>query len=58
MRSISCGGQPWSVESVTERETLGEMAVMKSFSSGKSSVRTFLHSLNWGVLPASIMLLM
>lgn len=26
MRSISSGGQPWRVETVTERETRGEMA--------------------------------
>ena len=55
MRSISCGGQPWSVETVTLRETLGEMAAIKSFSSGNISVRTFLHSLNWDVLLASFM---
>ena len=26
MRSISCGGQPWSVESVMEEQTCGEIA--------------------------------
>ena len=52
------GGQPWRVETVTLRETRGEMASMKSRSAGNSSVRTALHSWNCAVLRASIMLSM
>ena len=32
MRSISSGGQPWSVDSVTELETCGETLLTKSAS--------------------------
>ena len=43
------------LDSVTLRETRGEIPAMKSFSSGKSSVRTCLHSAKMGVAEASFM---
>ena len=58
MRSISSGGHPWSVETVTERLTRGEMPSMNALSAGNSSFSTRLHSRNCGVLDASIMLSM
>jgi hypothetical protein len=55
MRSISSGGHPCSVESVTLRETRGEMASMNAPSSGKSSFKAALHSPKMAVLEASVM---
>ena len=55
MRSISSGGQPWRVETVTLRDTRGEMASMKAVFWGNSSFRTYLHSPKMAVRPASIM---
>ncbi len=55
MRSISSGGQPCSVESVTLWETCGEMEAMNAASSGNSSVRTLRHSANTGSCEASFM---
>jgi hypothetical protein len=62
MRSISAGGQPWSVDSVTERETHGEMESTNAASTcWKRSRLALAHAMaSWktGVLEASFMLLM
>ena len=62
MRSISAGGQPWSVDSVTERDTCGEMESTKASSTfSKRSRLAFAQAIaSWktGVPEASFMLLM
>ena len=44
MRSISSGGQPWRVETVTLRDTRGEMALINAASRGNMSRSTRRHS--------------
>ena len=57
MRSISSGGQPWRVDTVTLPETRGLMLSIKAASPGKNSFKTRMHSRKMGVSEASFMLL-
>ena len=55
MASISFGGQPWRVDTVTPSQMREGVALMYPSSSVNSSQPTSMHSLNMGVWEASLM---
>ena len=55
MASISFGGQPWRVDTVTPSHIRAGVVLMYSSSSGNSSQPTSMHSLNMWVSEASLM---
>ena len=55
MASISFGGQPWRVDTVTPSQMREGVALMYPSSSGNSSQPNSMHSLSMGVSEASLM---